>query len=104
MLDNPLTAVFQFTDKRDVYCLLTIYRTGTNILNRRRKRGRGGCESLECPEIINDCNRFMGGVDTADQYYVYYAVGCKGLKWWRRVFYHLLEMAIINAYVCDLQS
>ena len=40
----------------------------------------------------------MGGVDVVDQHFVYYAIGRKGLKWWRRVFYRLMEMAIVNAY------
>ena len=40
----------------------------------------------------------MGGFDVVDQHLVYYAIGCKGLKWWRRVFYRLLEMAIVNSY------
>ena len=40
----------------------------------------------------------MGGVDVVDQHFVYYANGCKGLKWWRCVFYRLMEMAIVNAY------
>lgn len=53
---------------------------------------------VEKPEIINDYNCFMGGVDVVDQHLVYYAIGRKGLKWWRRVFYRLLEMAIVNSY------
>ena len=53
---------------------------------------------MEKPEIINDYNCFMNGVDTVDQHLVYYAIGRKGLKWWRRVFYRLLDMAIANSY------
>ena len=34
-----------------------------------------------CPLLYN-C--FMGGVDVVDQHLVYYAIGRKGLKWWRR--------------------
>ena len=53
---------------------------------------------VEKPEIINDYNCFMGGFDVVDQHLAYYAIGCKGLKWWRHVFYRLLEMAIVNSY------
>ena len=33
-----------------------------------------------------------------DQHFVYYAIGRRGIKWWRCVFYRLLEMSIVNAY------
>ena len=63
-------------------------------MNRERK----GDLVVEKPEIINDYNCFMGGFDVVDQHLAYYAIGCKGLKWWRHVFYRLLEMAIVNSY------
>jgi len=39
---------------------------------------RSGSEvlSVECPEIIEDYNAFMGGVDISDQYMFYYSVWC----------------------------
>ena len=88
-----MTAV-QYTDKRSVYCLSTICGRGTELITQWKK---GGC-GKEMVEIINDYNCFMNGVDTVDQHLVYYAIGRKGLKWWRCVFYRLLEMAIVNSY------
>ena len=58
-------------------------------------------ELVTCPNIT-DYNQFMGGVDVVDQHFVYYAIGRKGLKWWRRVFYRLMEMAIVNAYSINM--
>jgi len=72
---------------------------GTATQSTVRRRSGGSCEEVvEIPEIINDYNCFMSGVDVVDQHLVYYAIGRKGLKWWRRVFYHLLEMSTVNAY------
>ena len=96
-LFTPLTAV-RFTDKRDVWCLSTICGTTTELTERQKRDGDGGKEAVLIPKIINDYNNFMGGVDVVDQHFVYYAIGCRGVKWWRRVFYHLLEMAIVNAF------
>ena len=64
---------------------------------------KGGGKVIEKPQIINDYNCFMGGVNVVDQHLVYYAIGRKGLKWWRRVFYCLLERAIVNSYDCYIQ-
>ena len=41
----------------------------------------------------------MGGVDICDQYLCYYSVGRKSMKWWRRVFWRLHDIAIVNAYI-----
>jgi len=95
-LELPVTAL-RFTDKRDVWCMSTICGTATQSTVRRRSGGSGE-EVVEIPEIITDYNCYMSGVDVVDQHLVYYAIGRKGLKWWRRVFYCLLEMSIVNAY------
>ena len=41
----------------------------------------------------------MGGVDLNDQICQYYDVLCKSVKWWKTLFFHLINMVIVNAYV-----
>ena len=41
----------------------------------------------------------MNGVDRADQHTVYYAFVRKYRKWWRKVFFWLLEVTVVNSYV-----
>ena len=41
----------------------------------------------------------MGGVDLADQHFCYYSVERKNMKWWRKIFWRLHDIAIINAAV-----
>ena len=48
------------------------------------------CENLMAPLSYS--------VDVVDQHFLYYAIGRRGVKWWRHVFYRLLEMAIVNAF------
>ena len=42
-------------------------------------------------------NKYMGGVDRADQFLSYYIH--RTVKWWRRAFFFLLDMAVVNSYV-----
>ena len=44
---------------------------------------------------------FMRGVDRSDQLIGLYNIGRRSKKWWKRVFSHVLECAILNAYVLD---
>lgn len=41
----------------------------------------------------------MGGVDMMDRMIAHYPHGFKNKKWYLRVFFHLLNMAIINSWL-----
>lgn len=41
----------------------------------------------------------MGGVDKADQLVTYYAFSHCSKKWWKRIFFHMMEVSIVNAYI-----
>lgn len=41
----------------------------------------------------------MGGVDRADQLYDYYSVGRSSYKWYRCIFWFLIDVSICNAFV-----
>ena len=49
--------------------------------------------------MIVSYTKFMGAVDRADHYMASYAFNRKSLKWWRKLFFWLLEMAIVNSYI-----
>lgn len=93
---GPLTAC-KWVDKRDVYVLSTLMRSETEQVERRG--GNGEKETVTKPTIVTDYNRHMGGVDLADQCMVYYAVGRKSMKWYKRIFWRLIEQTIVNAYI-----
>jgi len=96
-LELPVTAL-RFTDKRDVWCMSTICGTTTQVTVRQQWGGSGE-EAVEITEIIND---YMSGVDVVDQHLAYYAIGRKGLKWWRRVFYRLWD--VYCECICNTQT
>lgn len=92
---NSLTAT-RWYDNKDVYALSTVH--GGNITKVRR-RVDGEMRDVDCPVIISDYNKYMGGVDLADQAMCYYSVGRKTMKWWRRIFWRMHDQAITNAFV-----
>ena len=46
----------------------------------------------------------MGEVDEADQLISYYGFSHRTVKWWRRVLFHLLDVAVVNTYIIYCQS
>lgn len=100
LFHNKLTAT-RWYDNKDVYALSTIY---SDSLTTVRRQVEKETKDIDCPLIISDYNKFMGGVDLADQAMCYYSVGRKTMKWWRRVFWRVHDMAITNAYVVYLAN
>ena len=84
-------------DKRVVYMYST-HHNGTTEEVERRKRG-GEAERIQKPSVICDYTKNMGSVDRFDHYSVSYNFERKTVKWWRKTFYWLLEVAVVNSYI-----
>ena len=41
----------------------------------------------------------MSGVDKCDQYLSTYSINRRSGKWWKKVFFRMVELAVINAMV-----
>lgn len=69
-----------------------------------RTNKTGNRENVPCPQSIADYNRHMGGVDLFDQYHANYSVAWKSRRWWLKIFYYLLDAAIVNSYILYKES
>ena len=56
-------------------------------------------ELIEHPKIIHLYNKYMGGVDCNDQLMKYSAFSHRTCKWWKKVLFRLLNLAMVNAYI-----
>lgn len=75
--------------------LTTLYNNKCETVTRI---GKGGVtESVQKPVVVCRYNNFMGGVDLADHYIASYAR--KTIKWWRKMFFLMLEIGVVNAYI-----
>ena len=55
--------------------------------------------SQQKPVVVDRYNHSMNGVDRADQFTVYYSFVRRSIKWWRKVFFWLMEVAVVNSYI-----
>jgi hypothetical protein len=46
-----------------------------------------------------DCNHHMGYVDRSDKMANSYPVGQCKFKWMKKLFFHLLDLSILNSYI-----
>ena len=66
-----------------------------------RRGDAGERHAVECPPLLPDYQKFMRGVDRGDQLITQYNAGRRSKKWWRRVFFYLVEVAILNSYILE---
>lgn len=60
---------------------------------------RGEEEPTQKPRMINQYNCYMNGVDKCDQMLSSYSIQRKTQKWWKKLFFRLVELSIINSMV-----
>lgn len=89
--------VFKWKDTKAVHLASNYHGSEMTVVGRRGKDGRKS--NVTCPQIVKDCNEFMGGVDHADRLRVTYGVNRRSKKWWHRLFWGLMDIAFVNSYV-----
>ena len=103
MIDNNVLAL-KWMDKHPMAMLTTVHDNSVVTKQRQTRAVQGGVEKVHKPLVVEHYNEFMGGVDTGDQLLSYYGFSHRTLKWWRRAFFHLIEVAIVNAYIMYLTT
>jgi len=91
----PLLAV-KWHDKRDLLMLSTLHlptRTNTGKSNRRTG------EPVFKPQCVLDYNAHMGGVDKNGQLSGYYYMARKGMKVWKKMYFHFVNAMLLNSYI-----
>ncbi|XP_040195336.1 piggyBac transposable element-derived protein 4-like [Rana temporaria] len=84
----------RWRDKKDVCLMSTVHTTSTAMVHTR------GGKDVKKPQLVIDYNNTMGGVDRADQAMTFYpAMRKQQKKYYKKIFRHLLEQCMWNAYI-----
>ena len=92
-----------WTDKKGVLFLNT-FSSPTSMTSVARKQSDGTRIMVDCPIAVKLYNENMGGVDLHDQKRKLYSCSRRSKKWWHRIFYFVLDLAIVNAYILECES
>lgn len=91
--------VYKWKDNRIVHLASNFH--GTEVDTVKRTQKDGSKLQVPCPRIIKDYNKYMGGVDKADQLRALYCVNRKSHKWWHRLFWGILDITFVNSYIIN---
>lgn len=88
----------QWMDTKKVNVLSTAFNPKT-LTSVSRKQKNGESTLIDCPNIISQYTKRMGGVDRFDQKQAIYTVGRRSKRWWLRIFHFFLNAAVTNSYI-----
>lgn len=99
------TVVVSWKDKRPVHMLSTKHKGSSSHMSYVNSRWPNRPPVLK-PDIVIDYIKHMGGVDRSDHFVSSYQFMRRTKKWYRKMFFWFLEVAIINSYLLykDVQS
>ena len=101
----------RYKDKKEMHFLYTIHEVRMERAPKRGREDLGGSKlsSLreKCPifghfsrsALVNDYNKYMGGVDCNDALIGNYTSVRKTYKWTMKVVFHFVEEAVLNAFI-----
>ena len=79
--------------KHPGYSESTVKRSGKDSSGHHEKR------DIPIPSPIYYYNQHMGGVDRSDQLIQYYNVLRQTRKYWKTLFFHFIDIAVVNSYI-----
>jgi hypothetical protein len=91
-------AAIEWQDNKPV-AVLSMYHNPKQVTSVKLKNRDGTSSIIPCPIAVTEYNAIMGGGDRFDQRRERYAIGRCSLKWWHRLLYFLIDLAIVNSFI-----
>ena len=93
--NNEMVMVKVF-DRKVVTLVSTVYngsKVDTGKIDRKTNK------PIKKPLLMTKYNQFMGGVDANDQLLKYSHFSKRTIKWWKKVFFRLSNICMVNAFI-----
>jgi hypothetical protein len=96
VMNNGPLECYKYLDSKPVYMLSTKHGSSLSTTSRRNRITN---EIIRKPNVVTNYNKYMGGVDRSDQMISYTNNVVKSFKWWKKVFFHVLAITVLDAYI-----
>jgi hypothetical protein len=91
--------VLKWFDNKEVTVASNHYSAEPITLVRRWDKKEKAYVNIPRPALIDAYNKGMGGVDACDQLLSFYRLKTKSPKWYKRILYHYVDVAVVNSFI-----
>ena len=98
-MDEVTLSVVRWFDNRLVTFLSTFVGAQPVGEISRFSRVTHADQQVACPHVVRVYNAHMGGVDLLDSLIGLYRTHIRSKKWYHKIFYHLLDLTVVNAWL-----
>ena len=85
----------RLNDKKEIYFLSTMHKANIVETGKRDRHGN----NIQKLQVVNDYNKYMGGVGRNDELMGTYCCVRKSMKWTKKVAFHFIEEGVLNAHI-----
>ena len=98
---NSSTVYVCWRDVRVVTLISTPYpsHSEATVLRRACESGEVKKVNVPIPIAVAKYNESRGGVDKSDQYLAYHNVLRRTVRYWKTLFYHGVDIAVVNSFI-----
>ena len=98
---DPPCLALQWVDNKVVAMLTTIDNANDRVQVTRKTKTAGvwSTKVVPQPQVISNYNNYMNAVDRSDQLLATNNVLRKCMKWWKTLFFHLIDIAVVNSFI-----
>ncbi|XP_015774860.1 PREDICTED: piggyBac transposable element-derived protein 3-like [Acropora digitifera] len=98
--DVPCLAL-QWVDNKVVSMITTSGNANDTVQVNRKTKSGGVWSSKEVPQplVFAMYNKYMNAVDRSDQMLATHNVQRKCMRWWKTLFFHLIDIAVVNSFI-----
>ena len=91
----------QWIDNKVVSVLTTIDNANDRVQVNRKSKTAGvwSTKVVYQPKAISNYNKYMNAVDRSDQILATNNVLRKCMRWWKTLFFHLIDIAVVNSFI-----
>ena len=98
---DPPCLALQWVDNKVVSVLTTIDNANEHgQVNRKTKTaGVWSTKVVSQPKAVSNYNKYINAVDRSDQILATNNVLRKCMRWWKTLFFHLIDIAVVNSFL-----
>ena len=96
---NDFQILAKYMDSKLLFLISNFIDTNRLCTKKRWSKKLQQYIDISFPEIVKIYQILMKGVDISNQLISYYEIDVRMKKWWKRLFNHLIDIAVVNSFI-----